>query len=259
MNARAKKPEHTPGSTIDAEEVARFAALADEWWNPDGPYRPLHGMNPVRLTYIRDRATEHFGRDARSLKSLEGLSALDVGCGGGLLSEPLARLGASVTGIEPAGESVEIARAHAAQSDLAITYRAVSTEELVAEAAQFDLVIASEVIEHVTDPAAFVASLAALTRPGGLVLISTLNRTLRALAFAKFAAEYILRWVPAGTHDWERFVTPVELKSHVRAAGLRAQGTAGMIYNPVEKTWRLGADTAINYWLCAAKPDARGK
>lgn len=239
--------------SVNQEEVARFAALADQWWNPKGPYAPLHKLTPARVEYVRDRLAERFARDASNLKSLKGLNLLDVGCGGGILSEPLARLGASVTGIEPAPESIAAATAHAEQAGLDITYRAASAEELLAERRSFDAVIASEVIEHVDDPAGFVKTLAGLARPGGLVLISTLNRTLKSFALAIVGAEYVLRWIPAGTHDWQKFVTPDELTGHCAAAGLDVSDVTGTIFDPLRDRWRLGRDSGCNYWLTAEK------
>jgi 2-polyprenyl-6-hydroxyphenyl methylase / 3-demethylubiquinone-9 3-methyltransferase len=241
------------GASVDQEEVARFAATAEQWWDEAGPYAPLHRLNPVRVAYVRDRLCERFERDPKSLRSLDGLRVLDVGCGGGLLSEPLARLGARVTGIEPAAESVEAARMHAEQAGLEIDYRTAAAEDLLAEGVAYDAVIASEVIEHVTEPPAFVRTLAGIARPGGLVLVSTLNRTAKSFALAIVGAEYVLRWIPAGTHDWRKFVTPSELKRYVRAAGLTPANTAGMIYDAFRGEWRLGDDTDVNYWLTAAK------
>jgi len=239
--------------SVDRDEVARFAALAEEWWNPDGPYGPLHRMTPVRVEYVRDRLAGRFGRDRASLRSLKGLELLDVGCGGGILAEPLVRLGAAVTGIEPAPESVAVARAHAAAAGLDIAYRAATAEQLRAEGARFDAVIASEVVEHVADPAAFVRTLADLARPGGLVLLSTLNRTLKSFALAIVGAEVVLRWIPVGTHDWKKFVTPGELEGFCRDAGLDVADVTGMIYDPLRGTWRLGRDASVNYWLAAEK------
>jgi 2-polyprenyl-6-hydroxyphenyl methylase / 3-demethylubiquinone-9 3-methyltransferase len=242
----------TVGS-VDSEEVARFAATAEEWWNPRGPYAPLHRLNPARLTYIRDRLCDHFSRDPKSIRSLKGLTILDVGCGGGILSEPLARLGAKVTGIEPAEESIEIAKAHAKDGGLKIDYRSTTAEDVLAGGESFDVVIASEVIEHVSDPAAFVRTLSGLAKPGGLVLFSTLNRTLKSYALAIVGAEYILRWVPPKTHDWQKFVTPGELRRFVRSAGLNVSDVSGMIYDPLRGEWRLGPDTDVNYWLTATR------
>lgn len=239
--------------SVDSEEVARFAATAEEWWNPRGPYAPLHRLNPTRLTYIRDRLCEHFSRDPKNIRSLKSLSILDVGCGGGILSEPLARLGAKVTGIEPAEESIEIAKAHAKESGLKIDYRPTTAEDVLASGETFNVVIASEVIEHVTKPANFVRTLSGLTKPGGLVLISTLNRTLKSYALAIVGAEYILRWVPPKTHDWQKFVTPGELRRFVRSADLNVGDISGMIYDPFRSEWRLGPDTDVNYWMTAKK------
>jgi 2-polyprenyl-6-hydroxyphenyl methylase/3-demethylubiquinone-9 3-methyltransferase len=238
---------------FDAAEVARFAALADEWWNPRGPYAPLHALTPTRMAYIRGRIVDRYALDPRALRPFAGLAVLDVGCGGGLLSEPLARLGAAVTGIEPTGESIAVARAHAEEAGLAIDFRAETAGALAAAGESFDVVIASEVIEHVPDPAAFVATLAHLARPGGLVMLSTLNRTLKALALAVVGAEYVLRWVPRGTHDWTKFVTPRELERHAARAGLKTTDVRGMVFNPLTGTWRLGRDTDVNYWLTAEK------
>jgi 2-polyprenyl-6-hydroxyphenyl methylase/3-demethylubiquinone-9 3-methyltransferase len=239
--------------SVDEDEVRRFAALADQWWSLKGPYAPLHKLTPVRVEYVRDRLAGRFGLDVSSLKSLKGLRLLDVGCGGGILSEPLARLGARVTGIEPAAESIAVAKAHAAEAGLDIDYRAVAAEELVVEGLTFDAVIASEVIEHVNDPATFVKTLSDLVRPGGLVLISTLNRTLKSFALAIVGAEYVLRWIPAGTHDWQKFVTPDELSEHCRASGLDVADVTGMMFDPLRDRWRLGRDSGCNYWLAAEK------
>jgi 2-polyprenyl-6-hydroxyphenyl methylase/3-demethylubiquinone-9 3-methyltransferase len=239
--------------SVDRDEVARFAALADQWWNPKGPYAPLHKLTPTRVEYVRDRLAEKFGLDTTSLKSLKGLNLLDVGCGGGILSEPLSRLGAKVTGIEPAAESIVVAKAHAREAGLTIEYRAATAEELLAEGKTFDAVIASEVIEHVNDPAAFVKTLAGLARPGGLVLFSTPNRTLKSFALVIVGAEYVLRWIPVGTHDWKKFITPDELKDQCGVAGLDVTDVAGMIYNPLRDSWKLGRDTDVNYWLTAER------
>lgn len=239
--------------SVNQDEIQRFAALADEWWNPKGPYAPLHKLTPARVEYVRDRLAERFSRDTKSLKSLADLSILDVGCGGGILAEPLARLGAKVAGIEPAAESIAVAKAHADEAGLQVDYRAATAEELLAEGQTFDAVIASEVIEHVNDPAAFVKTLSGLVKPGGLVLLSTLNRTLKSFALAIVGAEYVLRWIPAGTHDWSKFVTPDELGDFARAAGLTVNDVTGMIYDPLRDRWTLGRDSGCNYWLSASK------
>lgn len=240
-------------ATLDREEVARFAKLGGEWWDEAGPFKPLHRINPARLTYIRDQIARAFGRDIRAAKSLSGLSILDIGCGGGLVCEPLARLGAEMTGIDPAPEAIAAARAHAAAGGLAIDYRAATAEELAAEGKSYDAVLLLEVVEHVPDVPAFLKVLAPLVTPEGIMILSTLNRTLKAYALAIVGAEYILRWLPVGTHDWNRFVTPEELRSATRGAGLKLTDTTGLIYDPLADDWRLGADTNVNYFATARR------
>jgi 2-polyprenyl-6-hydroxyphenyl methylase/3-demethylubiquinone-9 3-methyltransferase len=242
-----------PKSTVDAAEVARFAALADEWWSPGGKMRPLHKFNPVRLAFIRDSACEHYGADAKSLDCLSGLSILDVGCGGGILAEPLARLGAKVTGIDPAEETVAAARLHAEQSGLAIDYRAETIEALAEKGKRFDVVVASEVVEHVADLGLFVHRCAECVKPGGLMVVTTINRTLKSFALAIVGAEYILRWLPVGTHRWDKLVTPEELEAAFEAAGLNVTGEAGIVYNPLADEWRRADDMDVNYMMLAHK------
>jgi 2-polyprenyl-6-hydroxyphenyl methylase/3-demethylubiquinone-9 3-methyltransferase len=249
--------EGSPGSgagTLDPDEVDRFARLASEWWDPKGKFRALHRIGPARLTFLRDEMVRHFALAGTGLRSLEGLRVLDVGCGGGLISEPLARLGARVTGLDPAPETIEAARRHAAGQGLDIDYRAGRVEELAAEAQTFDAVVCLEVVEHVPDVGAFLKTCAALARPGGLMLLSTLNRTLKAYLLAIIGGEYILRWLPVGTHQWDRFVTPAELARHLQAAGLGAPVVKGLVYNPLADTWSVGTDTDVNYLASAAKP-----
>lgn len=241
-------------ANIDAAELDRFARLADDWWNPTGKFKPLHKLGPARLGFIRDRASAHFGLAESAARPFTGLSILDIGCGGGLISEPLARLGGTVTGIEPAEANIGAARRHAETSGLAIDYRAASAEDLAAAGRAFDLVVCLEVIEHVPDPAAFVATCARLVRPGGLLVLSTINRTMKAYMLAIVGAEYVLRWLPVGTHQWDRFITPAELDRHVQSAGLDALACEGLVFNPLTDRWSLGRDTDVNYIGAASKP-----
>jgi 2-polyprenyl-6-hydroxyphenyl methylase/3-demethylubiquinone-9 3-methyltransferase len=240
-------------TTIDPAEVARFEGLAETWWDPKGPMRVLHRFNPVRLAYIRDEACRRFGRDPRSARSLEGLTILDVGCGGGVLSEPLARLGATVTGLDPAPTNIAVARLHAERSGLTIDYRNETVEAVVARAEAFDMVLAMEVVEHVADVQAFVDACTRAVKPGGALAMATLNRTLRSFALAIVGAEYVLGWLPKGTHEWDRFVTPDELAAALEAAGFRVADSTGVVYNPLTGAWSLSRDMAVNYMLLAAR------
>jgi 2-polyprenyl-6-hydroxyphenyl methylase/3-demethylubiquinone-9 3-methyltransferase len=244
----------TGGATLDPAEVETFARIASEWWDPNGKFRPLHKLGPARLAFLRKHLVRHFQRPDERLRPLEGLSVLDIGCGGGLVSEPLARLGATVTGIDPARQNIEAARRHAEDQGLAIDYRAITVEELIAEGRSFDAVLCLEVVEHVPDPAAFMKLCVGLVRPGGLLLASTINRTLKAWLLAIVGAEYVLRWLPVGTHRWDRFVTPDELAGHLAAAGLGGIVSEGMVFDPLSDTWSLSADTDVNYLVAAAKP-----
>ena len=243
------------GANVDPAEVDRFARMAAEWWDPAGKFRPLHQIGPARLGFVRDALMDHFGLAARPARPLSGLDVLDIGCGGGLVSEPLARLGARVTGLDPAEENIAIARAHAAPQELAIDYRAGRIEDVAGEwPGRFDAVLALEVVEHVPDVAAFVAGAAHLVRPGGLLVLSTINRTAKSYALAIVAAEYVLGWLPRGTHDWDRFVTPDELAGHVAAAGLLTPRLEGLSYDPFRDLWMRGTDTDVNYMAAASKP-----
>jgi 2-polyprenyl-6-hydroxyphenyl methylase/3-demethylubiquinone-9 3-methyltransferase len=245
----------TPASpSIDVAEVERFSALAETWWDPKGSMAPLHRLNPARLGFLRQTLAAHFGRDARSLSPFDGLRILDVGCGGGLISEPLARLGAVVTGIDAAEANIAVARAHARHADLEVDYRQASAEELSAAGERFDAVLALEVVEHVADLDAFLAAAAALVRPGGAFIASTLNRTPRSLLFAIVGAEYVLGWLPRGTHRWDRFLKPSELAAALRRRGLQARDIRGLVYDLLAREWRLGRDLGVNYLIFAVRP-----
>jgi len=243
----------TAPASVDHAEVAGFEAMAARWWDSEGPMRPLHQLNPSRLRYARDRLCARFGRDPDTLRPFAGLRLLDAGCGAGLLSEPLARLGATVTAIDAGAEVIEVARQHAAGAGLEIDYRCASAEALVDAGERFDAVISMEVIEHVADLSAFLAALATLTRPGGALVLSTLNRTARAFATAIVGAEYVLRWLPAGTHNWHRFVRPAELNRRLRPHGVRLEDVTGLSYRPAAGEWRLSRDSSVNYLAFAGK------
>jgi 2-polyprenyl-6-hydroxyphenyl methylase/3-demethylubiquinone-9 3-methyltransferase len=233
--------------------VAKFTRLAAEWWDPNGKFRPLHEFNPVRLKFIRAAAADHFARDEKNLKPFEGLRLLDVGCGGGLLSEPMARIGFTVLGVDPSEKNVKTACAHSADLGLALNYRAATAETLAEEGATFDVILNMEVVEHVADLGGFLRACGALLKPGGFMLVATLNRTLKSLALAKIGVEYVLRWLPAGTHDWNRFVTPAELERLLQSAGLRVTRAQGVSFDPLRWEWRLSSDTDVNYMVVAER------
>ncbi|MCE0506351.1 bifunctional 2-polyprenyl-6-hydroxyphenol methylase/3-demethylubiquinol 3-O-methyltransferase UbiG [Roseivivax sp. GX 12232] len=242
-------------ASVDPAEVAKFEAMAAEWWDPNGKFRPLHEMNPCRLDYIAGQIAAEFDRDRRDARPFAGLKVLDIGCGGGLLAEPLARLGAEVTGIDAAGGNIPVARTHAEAQGLVIDYRHMSAEALAAEGARFDAVLAFEVVEHVADPAAFLAVAGGLARPGGLVMVSTLNRTAKAFGAAILGAEWLLRWLTRGTHDWAKFITPDELEAMLSGAGLDVVDRKGMVFDPIRWDWSLSPnDLSVNYAMTALVP-----
>ncbi len=247
--------QSTPGafgpSSVDPDELARFAALADDWWDPNGRSRALHQLNPVRLAFIRDRLIRHFDRDAASLAPFAGLSVLDIGCGGGLVAEPMARLGAAVVGIDATPEAVEVARRHAARSGLAIDYRCAAAEELAVRGGRFDVILNLEVVEHVAALEPFIATCGALVVPGGAMIVATINRTAKAWAFAIVGAEYVLGWLPRGTHSWAKFVQPAELAAALRRSGFAIGELTGVGYNPLAREWSLSRDLAVNYMVFA--------
>src|SRR6202158_3015778 len=239
--------------SVDHAEVERFSRHAADWWDARGPMAALHKFNPARLGYIRDKAAERFGREPKKLDCLKGLRMLDIGCGGGVLSEPLARLGAQMVGADPSEENIAAAKAHAAESGVAVDYRATTAEDLAARHERFDGVLAMEVVEHVTDVKAFVKICASMVKPGGLMIAATLNRTLKSFALAIIGAEYVLRWLPRGTHQWDKFVTPDELEIAFERAGLQVTGERGVIYNPLADRWQLSSDMDVNYMLVAER------
>jgi 2-polyprenyl-6-hydroxyphenyl methylase/3-demethylubiquinone-9 3-methyltransferase len=240
----------TAHSTVDEGEIERFSRIAEEWWDPNGKFAPLHRLNPTRLGYVRDRAAGHWQRDPLSGSPLHGLSLLDIGCGGGLLCEPMARLGAAVTGVDAAQGNIATARRHAEGQGLAIDYRETTAEALAAEGRQFDIVLALEIVEHVADVDLFLRSCGQLTKPGGLVFLSTLNRTAKAWALAIAGGEYLLRWLPRGTHDWKKFLKPSEVVRGLRSGGVETQEIVGVVYSPLSRAWSLNKrDLDVNYML----------
>src|SRR5215469_17924193 len=245
-------PTTASSTTVDPAEVAKFSKLSAEWWDPNGKMAPLHKINPLRLTYIRDAAARKFERNVRSLNCLSGLRILDIGCGAGLLCEPLVRLGAQVIGVDPSASNIAAARLHADRGHLSIDYRCTTIEDMDVRE-RFDIVLAMEVVEHVSDVGLFMSRCAAMLKPGGMMVLSTLNRNWKSFALAIVGAEYVLGWLPRGTHRWEKFVTPGELDYAMAQASMRVIGEAGVIYNPLADQWRLSPDMDVNYMLAAEK------
>jgi 2-polyprenyl-6-hydroxyphenyl methylase/3-demethylubiquinone-9 3-methyltransferase len=239
------------GSTIDAAELARFSKLAAEWWDPRGKMAVLHKFNPVRLAYIRDHVSARFGRDPKRLDCLKDLRILDIGCGGGILSEPLARLGATVLGADPT--NIEVAKRHASDVGVIVDYRCTTAEVLADAGERFDVVLAMEVVEHVADLPLFVRRCAEMVKPSGVMIVATLNRTLKSFALAIVGAEYILGWLPRGTHQWDKFVTPNELEALLEKNRLRVTDERGVIYNLLADAWQLSTDTDVNYMVAAER------
>jgi len=241
-------------NTVDETEVAKFEAMAADWWDPTGKFAPLHMMNPVRLDYITAQIAAEYGRDLRGPLPFKGLRILDIGCGGGLLSEPMARLGATVVGADAAEGNIPVARVHAEQSGLKIDYRHTTAEALAAAGEQFDVVLNMEVVEHVADPLAFLTACRALLKPGGLMIASTLNRNPKSFAMAIIGAEYVMRWLPRGTHDWQKFITPDELFALIENAGLDPVDRKGFVFNPISWRWSISdRDLSVNYVTASLK------
>lgn len=242
----------TTATTVDPAEIAKFSKLSAEWWNPNGKMAPLHRINPLRLAFIRDAACRKFERDPKNLNCLGGLRMLDIGCGAGLLCEPFTRLGAQVVGVDPSQSNIAAARIHAERAGLAVDYRCTVIEEMDASA-QFDVVLAMEVVEHVADVGLFLDRCAALLAPGGMIVVSTINRNWKSFALAIVGAEYVLRWLPRGTHQWEKFVTPEELSLHLSRNGLATTDQSGVVFNPLANRWSLSSDMDVNYMVVAER------
>lgn len=247
-----------PGTpSIDPDEVAKFSAMAADWWNPRGKFRPLHKFNPVRLRFIRQTVEAHFGIKPGLKLPLDGLRLLDIGCGGGLVCEPMTRLGAKVTGVDASEANIKTAMTHANEQGLTIDYRAGTAEGLIdAGEAPYDIVLNLEVVEHVADPQQFLKDTASLVKPGGLMIVATLNKTAKALATAVIGAEYILRWLPRGTHDWSKFIPPADVHEALTEAGLLAHPATGVSYLPISDGWKISTDTSVNYMVVATRPNA---
>jgi 2-polyprenyl-6-hydroxyphenyl methylase/3-demethylubiquinone-9 3-methyltransferase len=245
----------TAQSTIDPQEIAKFEAMAAEWWDLEGKFKPLHMLNPCRLDYITSQIAAEFARDLDQPKPFEGLHILDIGCGGGLLCEPMARLGATVVGVDAAPRNIPVAQVHAEQSGLTIDYRVGTAEDMAAAGEQFDVVLNMEVVEHVADPLGYLTACRMLLKPGGLHICSTINRNPKSFAMAIVGAEWVMRWLPKGTHDWAKFITPDELFSLLQQAGLDPVDRKGLQFNPINWSWRLSdRDLSVNYVTASVKP-----
>jgi len=243
----------TAQTTIDEAEIAKFTAMAAEWWSPPGKFKPLHKFNPVRLTYIKEKVCETFDRDVKDPKAFRGLRFLDIGCGGGLLCEPMARLGAEVLGADASETNIEVAKIHAEQSGVEIDYRAMTSEALEADGEKFDVILNMEVVEHVADVNLFMSSCARMVKPGGLMFVATINRTAKANALAIFMAENVLRWLPKGTHQYEKLVRPEEIETPIVAEDMTVIDQTGVFYNPLTDRWNKSRDMDVNYMMLARK------
>ena len=242
-------------TTVDPAEIAKFEAMAAEWWDPSGKFKPLHMLNPCRLSYIVDQVAAQHGRDPKTPRAFEGLRILDIGCGGGLLCEPMARLGAEVVGADAAARNIPVARVHAEQSGLEIDYRVTTAESMADAGETFDAVLNMEVVEHVADPQGFLDACAALVRPGGIHICSTINRNPKSYLAAIIGAEHIMRWMPKGTHEWSKFITPDELFAMLSRAGLQPVDRKGFVFNPLGWSWHISErDLSVNYVTAGVKP-----
>lgn len=243
----------TQSPTLDPVEIARFGAMADEWWDPTGKFRPLHKIGPARLQFFRDEICRHFGKDTAQPRALEGLTLVDIGCGGGLIAEPMAKQGATVTGVDPSEDNIKAASLHAKRQNVDIDYRSCRAEDVVEAKETYDIVFCLEVVEHVPSVPDFIALITKLVAPGGLLVLSTINRTPKAFALAIVGAEYVLKWLPKGTHQWNRFITPDELMECVSDAGLSPRETSGLVYSPFKDSWSISSDCDVNYFLTSSR------
>ena len=245
----------TAATSVDPQEIEQFTRIAEEWWDPTGKFKPLHDINPLRIGYIREQACAHFNRDTDTIRPLQGIKLLDIGCGGGLISEPISRIGTETTGIDAGEKNISVAKLHAEKTGAQVNYLNTTAEQLVDKKDRFDIVLALEIIEHVTDPYDFIATCAALVAPGGLLIMSTINRTPQAYIKAIVGAEYVLRLLPRGTHQWRKFVKPSEMAAGFRRAGLQQRHATGMILNPLKWQWQLSEhDLSVNYLMTSTRP-----